>query len=159
MLNPQPLFWKCHHWTKIQFTFYGWFSWHQAKIYAFGPPLLPTENQCPIQFQKWKCKCGCKLSEKLQCLVLMVNASTCMRAAVAFISPLCVTDVCERHGWAEPSKVVSDGHTVRASWDTHTRLLTVTFDVKVEASDIYAGGFIKVGPGRSSGGKDHRERI
>lgn len=30
----------------------------------------------------------------------------------------------------------------------------MTFDVKVEASDIYAGGFIKVGLGRSSGGKD-----
>lgn len=41
----------------------------------------------------------------------------------------------------------------------HTGLLTVTFDVKVEASDIYAGGFIKVGPGRSSRGKDHREGI
>ncbi len=128
-----------------------------------APHLLPTENQCPIQFLSWKCKCGCKLSEKLQCLVLMVNASTCMRAAVAFISPLCVTDVCERHGWAEPSKVASDGHTVRASWDTyahtHTGLLTVTFDVKVEASDIYAGGFNKVGLWRSSGGKDHREDL
>lgn len=41
----------------------------------------------------------------------------------------------------------------------HTGLLTVTFDVEVEASDIYAGGFIKVGPGRISGGKDHRERL
>lgn len=41
----------------------------------------------------------------------------------------------------------------------HTGLLTVTFDVKVEASDIYAGGFIKVGPWRSSRGKDHREGI
>lgn len=59
---------------------------------------LPKQNQCPIQFLSWKCKCGCKLSEKQQRLVLMVNASTCMRAAVAFISLLCVTDVCERHG-------------------------------------------------------------
>lgn len=42
---------------------------------------------------------------------------------------------------------------------THSGLLTVTFDVKAEASDIYAGGFIKVGPGRSSRGKDHREGI
>lgn len=131
--------------------------------------LLQTENQCPIQFLSWKCKCGCKLSEKLHCLMLLVNASTCMRVAVAFISPLGVTDMYERHGWAE-CKVASDGRMVRASRDTqthtrhsrthtHTGLLTVTFDVKVEATDIYAGGFIKVGPEGSSRGKDHRERI
>lgn len=70
----------------------------KQKYVHFAHPLLSTENQCPIQFLSWKCKCGCKLSEKLQCLVLMVNASTCMRATVAFISLLCVTDVCERHG-------------------------------------------------------------
>lgn len=98
----------------------------KQKYVHFGP-LLQTENQCPVQFLSWKCKCVCKLSEKLQCLVLFVNASTCMRAAVAFISPLCVTDMCERHGWAEPSKVASDGRTVRASWETHTHTCTQVY--------------------------------
>lgn len=159
-----------HNYTKSNLPFMVDLVDIGQKYVHFEPPLypgLPTENQCPIQILRWKCKCECKWSEKLQCLVPMVNASTCMRAAVAFISPLAVTDVCERHGWAEPSKVASDRHTATASWDTHTHtlththtgLLTVTFDVKVEASDIYAGGFIKVGPGRSSGGKDHSERI
>lgn len=61
---------------------------------CISPIPSSNRNQCPIQFLTWKCKCGCKLSEKLRCLVLIVNASTCMRAAVAFISPLYVTDVC-----------------------------------------------------------------
>lgn len=66
--------------------------------YVHSYPLHPTENQCPLQFLSWKCKCGRKLSEKLRCLMLLVNASTCMRVAVAFISSPSVTDVCERHG-------------------------------------------------------------
>ena len=54
----------------------------------------------------------------------------------------------------------TDTHT-RTHAQTHTQgLLTVTFDAEVEASDIYAGGFIKVGPGGSVGGgekNDHRQ--
>lgn len=92
--NPSLQFWKYHHWINFQFTFHGWFSWHKKK--CISPIPSSNRNQCPIQFLTWKCKCGCKLSEKLRCLVLIVNASTCMRAAVAFISPLYVTDVCVR---------------------------------------------------------------
>ena len=57
------------------------------------------------------------------------------------------------------NRTLTHTHTHTRS-DTHTGLLTVTFDAEVEASDIYAGGFIKVGPGGSVGGgekNDHRQ--
>lgn len=93
-----------------QFTIYGWLSWHQAKICAFLPHFPPTGNQCLLQFLSCNCKCECKLSEMLQCRVLIVNASTCMRAAVAFISPLC-----DRRVWeARLSKAKQ-----RCIWWTH----------------------------------------
>lgn len=61
------------------------------------PPFFQQKINVPSNFRAGSVNVGVN-EVKVQRLMLMVNASTCMRAAVAFISPLCVTDVCERHG-------------------------------------------------------------
>lgn len=61
------------------------------------PPFFQQKINVPSNFRAGSVNVGVN-EVKVQRLMLMVNASTCMRAAMAFISLLCVTDVCERHG-------------------------------------------------------------